>query len=122
VVVSVQRGELRNCSHLHLPFDGEVVCSGDDVNLAEKFGSGTPVHAVWGIDASLANLLAEFDRTANGKQNDGSGITDHVGFSFWTVGWGLARIGRRLLRVLSRLNQNGAPRLNSAALAAMPQK
>src|SRR5437870_4764555 len=33
-----------------------------------------------------------------------------------------ARTGRRLLSVFSMLNQNGAPKLNSAALAATPQK
>jgi hypothetical protein len=34
----------------------------------------------------------------------------------------LAKTGRRLLMVLSMLNQNGAPRLSKAVLARIPQK
>jgi hypothetical protein len=86
------------------------------VGLAAGLPSRNPHLFTFLVAAVLALESVQSARTAAGCSSR-SGRQDERGES-----WRAATRGRKLLRVLRALNQNGAPRLRKAAVARMPAK
>ena len=72
------RRESGRCGDVPFARPGEIVRGGNDVRRAEEIREREHQLAPFRvIDVSQPQLLAEFERAANGEQDEGGGIADH---------------------------------------------